>query len=380
MPHAQRRGHVAAKPSRFSMARPRPNPRGTFLAASLAMLSMLPIAARAEDPPRIALVIANTTYPGLPPLPQCTASAHLMSASLRQAGFQVMQADDASNGDIFGRLGALPARLHPDLKSDATGASPQGAAVLYVCGYAGAFDGRSYFLPASIQIEQPSDLLAQGVLLHSFAGATTAGGAASGLVLLDLVPSSGQPQDLPGLGTLTASIAPTVGLAVAINPVQAAGHVEESAATPFATAAAAALSAPHPEVGTVLAAIHDRFGPTAGKVVITAPTSTATLDPVTLPPPPSTTPPPPVVASLSPPAPSPAVTTPPRPPVDPATVTGRRTIQSDLRRLGYYAGPVDGIFGADSQAAMRRLQHELGAPLTGNLSPDQITQLQARTQ
>jgi peptidoglycan hydrolase-like protein with peptidoglycan-binding domain len=55
-------------------------------------------------------------------------------------------------------------------------------------------------------------------------------------------------------------------------------------------------------------------------------------------------------------------------------------IQSDLRRLGYYAGPVDGIFGPDSQAAMRRLQHELGVPLTGNLTPGQITQLQARSQ
>jgi hypothetical protein len=377
MPHARRRGHVAVKPSHFGMAHTRSNRCGIIAPAFLTMLSTLPVAAHAEAPPRIAVVIANATYPGLPPLPQCTASANLMSASLRQAGFQVMQANDASNGDIFGRLGALPAKLHPDPKPAATSAPPQGAAVLYVCGYAGAFDGRSYFLPANIQIEQPSDLLAQGVLLSSFASATTEAGAASGLVLLDLVPSPGQPADLPGFDAVTAAIAPTVGLGVA---VQAAGHSGDHAATPLATAAAASLSVPHPEAGAVLAAIHDRFGSTAGKVTITAPTSTAPLDPVAPPPPSAITPPPPILASSSPPAPPPAASAALLPPVDPATETGRRMIQSDLRRLGYYAGPVDGIFGPDSQAAMRRLQHELGVPLTGNLTPGQITQLQARSQ
>jgi peptidoglycan hydrolase-like protein with peptidoglycan-binding domain len=63
---------------------------------------------------------------------------------------------------------------------------------------------------------------------------------------------------------------------------------------------------------------------------------------------------------------------------DVTTDTGRRSVQTDLQRLGYYAGSVDGIFGPDSRAAIRRLQHELGDSLTGRLTPAEIMQLQAR--
>ena len=35
--------------------------------------------------------------------------------------------------------------------------------------------------------------------------------------------------------------------------------------------------------------------------------------------------------------------------------------QTALARLGYYDGKIDGIFGPDSRAAIRRYQHELGA-------------------
>jgi peptidoglycan hydrolase-like protein with peptidoglycan-binding domain len=53
----------------------------------------------------------------------------------------------------------------------------------------------------------------------------------------------------------------------------------------------------------------------------------------------------------------------------------RRFVQGALQKLGYYSGQVDGVFGPDTRAAIRRYQHELGAPMTGNLTPDQATRL-----
>ena len=39
----------------------------------------------------------------------------------------------------------------------------------------------------------------------------------------------------------------------------------------------------------------------------------------------------------------------------------RRQVQTTLARLGYYDAQVDGVFGPDTRAAIRRYQHELGA-------------------
>jgi peptidoglycan hydrolase-like protein with peptidoglycan-binding domain len=57
------------------------------------------------------------------------------------------------------------------------------------------------------------------------------------------------------------------------------------------------------------------------------------------------------------------------------TESDRRRVQTALVRLGYYDGKVDGIFGPDSRAAIRRFQHELGADMTGRLTATQASRL-----
>ena len=42
------------------------------------------------------------------------------------------------------------------------------------------------------------------------------------------------------------------------------------------------------------------------------------------------------------------------------TDADRRVVQSALTGLATTTGPIDGIFGPDSRAAIRRYQHELG--------------------
>ena len=53
----------------------------------------------------------------------------------------------------------------------------------------------------------------------------------------------------------------------------------------------------------------------------------------------------------------------------------RRQVQIALATLGYYDGRIDGVFGPDTQAAVRRFQHEIHADMTGTLTAAEATRL-----
>lgn len=53
----------------------------------------------------------------------------------------------------------------------------------------------------------------------------------------------------------------------------------------------------------------------------------------------------------------------------PMSPTAVRTVQQRLRALNYYNGPVDGAWGAGTQAAMERFQQGRGLQVTGQLNP-----------
>jgi Putative peptidoglycan binding domain len=85
---------------------------------------------------------------------------------------------------------------------------------------------------------------------------------------------------------------------------------------------------------------------------------------------------PPAATSTAPPK---SAEAPPAPPSLPAEAdmseANRRQIQEALRRLDYYKGPVDGIFGTLTRAAIRRFQHEIGADTTGHLTAEEANRL-----
>jgi len=53
----------------------------------------------------------------------------------------------------------------------------------------------------------------------------------------------------------------------------------------------------------------------------------------------------------------------------------RLRVQETLRRLGYYQGQADGIFGPLTRAAIRRFQSEIGATSTGRLTAEEASRL-----
>jgi peptidoglycan hydrolase-like protein with peptidoglycan-binding domain len=53
----------------------------------------------------------------------------------------------------------------------------------------------------------------------------------------------------------------------------------------------------------------------------------------------------------------------------------RRQVQEALHRWGYYDGPIDGIFGPLTRAAIRRFQDSIGEKGTGHLTAAEASRL-----
>jgi peptidoglycan hydrolase-like protein with peptidoglycan-binding domain len=52
-----------------------------------------------------------------------------------------------------------------------------------------------------------------------------------------------------------------------------------------------------------------------------------------------------------------------------------KTLQQQLGQLNYYEGPVDGIMGPQTTAAIKDLQRQAGLPQTGTMTPATQTAL-----
>lgn len=62
-----------------------------------------------------------------------------------------------------------------------------------------------------------------------------------------------------------------------------------------------------------------------------------------------------------------------------APVTGVRAVQQRLSELGYDPGPVDGIMGPRTRAAIRAFERDHGLPESGRMSPELASALAAAT-
>lgn len=312
---------------------------------------------------REALVIGNGIYTALPQLPACLLSAHAVAAALRGIGFSVIEREDASSGATEGAIDEFAKRL---------AAAPEAAAFVYVCAYATALNDRAFLLPVSADIARPADVLTQGVLAKSLLDVVTHGSVGPSVAALDVVPTPGG-TGIPGLVELAqGSLPDTLGM-IAVSQAK-----PSDTPTPLAAAMVANLKLPAVQVAPLLSAVQQQLAANSSATVaaLHAPATSGDLAGA---PPPAPTP------ASSPTAPAPPVASPPAitPPTampadDQMTQADRRRIQTALAHLGYYDGRVDGIFGSDTRAAIRRYQHELGDAMTGQLTAAQATKLAGR--
>jgi hypothetical protein len=319
---------------------------------------LLPVPTPAATPAHVALVIGNATYTTVPPLPACLLSAHGVAAAARGAGFDVVEREDASSGDMDGAIDAFAAKL---------AIAPGATALLYLCGYGTAYNNRPFFLPVSANITRPSDILTQGVLAKSVLGVLERGKAGTTMIVIDavLAPTPGAPTAI-GLNAETQNLPDRTALIVA-------GQIRQAdAPTLLAASLAAQLKNPALQTAPLLATLQQDLALKAITVgALHTPDASGYL---TGTPPPNAPPAPNSLAAVAPPPPTPVPVL--ALPADDLMSDGdRRLIQGLLGKLGYYDGQVDGVFGPDTRAAIRRYQHELGDPMTGKLTAAQATRL-----
>jgi hypothetical protein len=326
-------------------------PRITLILTAFAIFAgLLPAPDARAEPARAALIIGNATYSSLPGVPGCRKSANTIAAALRALGFQVTERQDASTGGLDAGISEFSEHL-------AGGAS---TGIVYICGYATDFNDRTFVLPTTARIDRPSDVLTQGALAKSLLGPMSRDPATVGVVVFDLVPKPDGPPKL-GVDALAALPVPD-----GVGIIAATEVAPGDNPTPLATALVAGLAGPQVRTEGLLATVQTQLAGSA--MAIHMPAHPGFLAGA----PPSASPP--TVAAPSA-APAAAVPAEKLPDETLMTEADRRAVQAALTRLGYYDSQVDGLFGPETRAAIRRYQHEIGSETTGRLTADEATRL-----
>ena len=319
---------------------------------------------------RIALVISNGRYASMPALARCNASATTVRDALRGRGFEVMERSDLGRGEFDTSIGVLARRL---------AAAPSALGVLYYCGYALEFNGRSFLLPASTTIARDYDVLTQGIIAKSLVDSLIRAQESTGFVVLDVfqTPAASAPT---GLGGLVEQMRPSN---FAVIGASNDGAAEGPTATSLALRDQVAEGEVSPDSFTSgmrrrlskAAAVTAHFVPAIERPAV-EPGGRREASPVAPAAPAAT-----AVHPAPPPEPS-VVALPVAPPQrltmadeDQMSEQDRRRIQTMLATMGYYSGRIDGTFGPETRAAIRRYQFEIKSEMTGRLSAEQATRL-----
>jgi hypothetical protein len=341
--------------------------------AALTATAAAPVLAQ---PARLGLVVGNSAYQAFPPLPACLASAQDLAKSLRGLGFEVIERQDATGGGLAAAINELGRAME---------SAPGASVVLYFCGYTMGMNERPFLLPVSASIGRPSDIMTQGILVKTMVDLLLRGNPSRGLLALDLASASDGSDAF--LSKLTELLLPE-GTAL----IAAIGTQPASGTTPLAAALSAGLADPDVDSGSLVAQAQAKLqaDPSIGIAALRIPSLQRPLA-VDDPPPrlPAPVEAPPVQAQSGgsapertpEPEPAPAVKKPPPPalPEEPNMTDGeRRRIQEALARIGYYPASVDGIFGPETRAAIRRFQHEIGVEMTGVITGEQAARLLER--
>ncbi|KAA5612733.1 peptidoglycan-binding protein [Rhodovastum atsumiense] len=294
---------------------------------------MVPFAPAAAADRGIALLIGNDVYAGHPQHSGCRPAVQALRERLRQDGFTVMERLDAP-------AVALRAALDDFAAQRADGGT--GAALIYVCGAAAAEGQRLFVLPADTDLQKPLRPETQGIIVQALLNALDGSGGT-------LVAELGLPPDdnaAAALAVLRRRLPSGLHMALWTGPGAGLGALGQGA-RPDAGWDAFARALPRPEHGEVLL----------------------------LPPPAPPAPPAPPIAT-APPAPEPAAppATAAAPPLSPRDARVSR-LQAALAREGSDPGPIDGILGPRTQAAIRDFQARIGDPPTGVPTPSQVSRL-----
>jgi carboxyl-terminal processing protease len=149
---------------------------GMLCAAALAVAALAPGAA-AE--PRVALVIGNSAYKngGLPALPNPANDAKLMAQTLKSVGFDVVEAEDATQADMKSAIKQFSDKL--------SAAGPQGTGLFFYAGHGVQVAGENYLIPVDAVINKEADVDLAAVSATTVMKQMDFAGSAVNIIILD---------------------------------------------------------------------------------------------------------------------------------------------------------------------------------------------------
>src|SRR5258705_6623775 len=131
----------------------RPFLHHTLMAAGILLGSH---AAFAES--RVALVIGQSNYRAVVPLPNPANDARAMSQLLGNAGFEVMDAADLSQNEMREKVGDFAAKV--------AAKGPDTVALGFYSGHGLQIDGEHFLVPGDVDPKRGTDISLPGIRLH----------------------------------------------------------------------------------------------------------------------------------------------------------------------------------------------------------------------
>jgi hypothetical protein len=157
--------------------------------------------------PRVALVIGNSSYE-LAPLVNPANDARAMAEVLRDMGFQVLEARDATKSQMEQALASTREAL----------AGRQGVGLLYYAGHGLQLDWRNYLLPVDARPRNASDVRRDALDVQQVLDAFRAAGTRMNIVVLDACRDNPFGSSASGKGLAQMDAPPGTLLAYATAP------------------------------------------------------------------------------------------------------------------------------------------------------------------
>jgi Caspase domain len=132
-------------------------------------------AARAEN--RLALVIGQSAYRSVTPLPNPANDAKAMAQLLADSGFDVTEASDLSQKDMNREVGDFAAKI--------AAKGPDTVALLFYAGHGLQIDGENYLVPVDVDPRREADIPLQAVRLNDILNTLNAVPSRMRILMLD---------------------------------------------------------------------------------------------------------------------------------------------------------------------------------------------------
>jgi uncharacterized caspase-like protein len=129
-----------------------------FLLLATLLFFSLPLAQAAAGESRVALVIGQSGYRAVPPLPNAANDARHMAELLNSAGFAVTSAGDLSQNDMRQAISDFAAKV--------SAGGPDTVALVFYAGHGLQIDGENFLIPVDLDPKREADVPLQAVRLN----------------------------------------------------------------------------------------------------------------------------------------------------------------------------------------------------------------------